>query len=440
MEHHLADELVDQLGRRFGHHRVEPRSVVAPADESTLFVSAGIQLWRDWALSGHPGRTGRVGLQWCVRTNRTDVPARRGVSTSFAMVSHVSRGAVERERYFEGLFEAFHAVGLPPDRLAFIASADESGGLSDTSSVDALTRMGFPERRIGSTARRFAAPLTGGPFGPNLLVLADNGTPCGPGCTSTCPCGRWFHFWNCEFLDFRVEGPGAAAGAQEPLVDSAGGAERLAAAVLGLSDIYELPTLRSLYAQVVAVCEGDRDHDAETAEGLLRQVADHVRTVALIIGAGVSPGPKRQGHVLRRLLRRAFLGLELLGSPPDRLVGPVALAAAAYRRWRGFPGLPDSSLGLVRAEAESFRTLMAAGRREYEKLTRDGSAITAELLFRLKSERGIPVELVRAWASRDGTELDASGMAGHITTEQRLSRDQFVPRRSVSSSGTPSTP
>ncbi|MFG2133978.1 alanine--tRNA ligase-related protein [Streptomyces sp. NPDC048751] len=429
MEHQLADELVDQLGRRFGHRRVEPRSVVAPADESTLFVSAGIQLWRDWALSDRSGWEGRVGLQWCVRTNRTETPARPGVFTSFAMVSHVSRGPVERERYFEGLFGAFQAVGLASDRLAFIASTDESGRLRDTASVDALTRMGFPAQRIGSAARRFAAPLAGGPFGPNLLVLADNGVPCGPGCSSTCSCGRWFHFWNCEFLDLSQEGPGPAASAQDPLVDSAGGADRLAAAVLGLSDIYQLPTLRSLYAQVVAVCEGDRSHDAATAQGLLRQVADHVRTVALIVGAGVSPGPKRQGHVLRRLLRRAFLGLELLGSSPHRLVGPVAMAAAAYRRWRGFPGLVDSALDLVRAEAESFGALVTAGRREYENLTRDGSAISAESLFRLKSERGIPVELVCAWASRDGTELDASGMAGHITAEQYASRDRFVPRR-----------
>jgi alanyl-tRNA synthetase len=274
MEQELAHSLSGQLRHRFGHTLMQPRSVVAQAEDGTFFVTAGIQLWRDWALSAHAPAAGRVGLQWCVRTNRPESAGMSGILTSFTMLTHVSRGPMEREAFFEGLLESFGAVGLDPGRLAFLTREDEAGRGGDDFSVKALTRLGVPRSRLGLVARRYAAPFPDGPFGPNVFVLAENGPECGIQCAPTCTCGRWFHFWNCEFLDYLHTHDRTAAPAETPLVDSAGSSERLAAAVRGESDTYLLPAMRSLHAEVTAVCQVPADLAPASAKRLLRRITD----------------------------------------------------------------------------------------------------------------------------------------------------------------------
>ncbi|MFG3225333.1 alanine--tRNA ligase-related protein [Kitasatospora sp. NPDC048194] len=432
MEQHLAHRLMDQLARRGGLHRVPPAEVIAPSGDSTLFVSAGIQPWREWALSGRPERAGRVGLQWCVRTNRLEAAGAGGIQTAFAMVSDVRRGRIERIRYFEELLTAFQAIGLDPRRLGFLTARDSAGRPLDDATHRALTRLGIPADRLATRPHRMSAPFPGGPFGPNVFVLVDHGSAqvphrgCTPGCTPDCTCGRWFHFWNCEFLDLQLDGAGRHEPADRPLVDSAGGSERLACAVLGRPDAYTLPALASVHAHVTTMARGDTA-GTDTA-ALLRRVTDHARTAALLLGTGVVPGGKRHGHVLRRILRRAFVAAELLGAAPHRMVGLVALAAAAHRGWPGFPPVPDHRLAMVGAESEAFAALLANGRRAYRDLTHGAAGLTAETVFRLKAERGIPLEIVLEWCRRDGRSVELPDITEQMALEQRTSRVGYAPR------------
>jgi alanyl-tRNA synthetase len=151
----------------------------------------------------------------------------------------------------------------------------------------------------------------------------------------------------------------------------------------------------------------------------------------LLLGEGVVPGPKRHGHVLRRLMRRAFVDLALLGVSPCLLADLVGAAAAAHRHWSAFPPLDATARDLVRAEAVDFETLMAKGEREYSRLARDGGPLTAESLFRLKSERGVPVDILLAWSRRDGAEVDGSELADRMSAERTASRDRFAPRTKI---------
>lgn len=404
----MTDAAAGILGgyERAGYERHPPRPVRAPAWDTTLFVSGGIQNWHHWALGAGAGA--RVGAQWCVRLNRLDTP---GFLTSFCMVSGVRLGHRPRRDALAEAIGVLDAAGVAADRLAFVATAAEGDRPADDASVDALTALGVPADRVAMRPRKWAQPFRpAGPTGPNLFVLAETGPPCSPGCSPLCGCGRWLHFWNVELLDHVRDGHGRLAPAPNPACDSAGSLERLACALAGEPDPLRVEPLASAAAAVARLVP---------ATDL---VVDHGRTIALLAADGILPGGRAHGHVLRRLVRRLLAALAGAGADLA-LAGPVIRAAATGSAGRhGFP--EHAGLPWLDAEVAAFRAVLARGRTRY---ARAGAAAAspedlADAVAELHARDGVPVPVLLAWCRADGRTPSPRRLAELQERDRAVSR------------------
>ncbi|HEX3150059.1 MAG TPA: alanine--tRNA ligase-related protein [Gemmataceae bacterium] len=386
-----------------GHVVRPPGPVIAPDDPSTLFATAGIQLWRSWVLANDSAsEAGRIGVQWCVRMNSLDRIGKTNFLTGFCMLSILTRGKQPREqaisRWLTVLTEHW---GLPLDRLGFVATGTGPLAPEDTASLDALGRLGIKPDHVAVRPRKWVFPFKpDGPTGPELFVLVDHrGSVCGPGCGPLCACGRYLHFWNLEFLDHRrlpASQGSEAVPADEPYLDSAGSLEWAAAAVSGSTDVYAaaLADIVELWRAEIAVKEA------------AQLLADHTRTLALLLGSGVLPGPRRHGHVVRRLVRRALALLLRHDRSPSALGRAIRTVGDAYQYHPGFTPPRADTEEIIDREAEALMALISVTRRRFERLLNGGKELSPVALFELHAVHGLPWELVELWVKQAGASVD----------------------------------
>ena len=95
-------------------------------------------------------------------------------------------------------------------------------------------------------------------------------------------------------------------------IDTGMGLERTASVLQGVETNFHIDILRPLVEAAGEVC-GVRYDPADENGRRLRRIADHVRACTFAIHENVYPGNKKQGYVIRRLLRRAVLDGHQMG-------------------------------------------------------------------------------------------------------------------------------
>lgn len=403
-----------------GHVATPPGPVIPVGDRSTLFTTAGIQYWRPWVLAADAGSDpGRMGVQWCVRMNSLDRVGHSNFLTSFCMLSVVTRGTSSRRDALQRMLEVFvDRWDLPFSRLAFSAVAEGPLAPPDTASLAALDAIGVPAGRIVLARRKWAHPFKpDGPTGPELFVLFDRlERPCGDRCGPACTCGRYVHFWNLEFLGHHRRAGGGVEQAAMPFTDSAGSLEWVTCAVTGAASVYQTPA----FADSIGILRERGAFDRPVSEDRIRRLADHARTIALLLSSGVTSGPRAHGHVLRRLIRRALGTLSISGGRPGLLPELVRRVAGEHAGHPGFPSGGWSNMSLEE-EIRRFDELLARGRRLVDRWSTAG-AVDAGAVFRMHSTHGIPWDVIEAWLVEAGVVVDASVLSMLKTDERARSR------------------
>jgi dTDP-4-amino-4,6-dideoxygalactose transaminase len=238
------------------------------------------------------------------------------------------------------------------------------------------------------------------------------------------------HFWNCEFLDYETTPDGRYLPSRMPVTDCAGSLEWLSCALApaphGRARVPKLPAIGAiaeLLDKLPAV--GPRASAAD-----LVMLADHGRTVALLLGSGLAPGPRGHGHLLRRLIRRMLATLEADAA----MLAPLVHAAAAPDAGQfGFPAMPDTRTlrDQLADEVAAFDAMITRGRQAYRTAhararTPDG---LTDSVFRIKAGLGVPLPILLAWCQADGQELPADRIAQMLAGERDASRQGFAIRR-----------
>jgi len=433
----VRQSFLDFFAKR-GHLIVPSDRIVPASDPSLMFTNAGMVPFKNVFLGTEEPRSPRVAdSQKCLRisgkhNDLDDVGRDVYHQTFFEMLGNWSFGDYYKAEAIEWAWELLTDVwGLPKDKLyaTVFETDDEAAALwPKITDID-------PERVLRCGARdNFWEMGETGPCGPCSEIHFDRGPeacdlPPGHECGVNSDCARYMEIWNLVFIQNDRKADGSLGDLPARHVDTGMGLERVVSILQGGNGNYDSDLLRGLIS-VAEEMSGRAYTGAYGPEDVaFRVLADHARSVAVMIGDGILPSNEGRGYVLRRLLRRAarqahVLGIQdaFLGKVTDRAVeilGPAYPELLEHRTRIGqtvaseearFGETLEKGLGLLTDE----RRKMAS---------RGEQTLSGDVAFRLYDTYGFPFDLTEDILRGEGLSVDQEGFDRSMEAQRARGRE-----------------
>jgi alanyl-tRNA synthetase len=410
-----------------GHVEVPSEGLRPHHPRAPLFTNAGMNQFLPYFLGEEvPPYKRAVTVQKCVRVRgKHDDIEQVGRSpkhvTFFEMLGNFSFGDYFKADIIPWAWELLTEVlGFDGDRLWVTVYTDD-----DEAADIWVDKVGFPRSRIQRTEEdNFWEMGETGPCGPCSEIHLDRGPQWG---ADGGPVGggeaRFVELWNLVFQSYDRQSTGELLPLPKQGIDTGAGFERLLTILQDAPSVWETDVLRPLVARAEVLTGRKYGEDAE-ADVALRVLADHARTMSFMISDGIFPSNEDRGYVLRRIIRRAVLRANMLGT--SRLVCPAMVEAVVDVMRDAYPELArnaDFVSSVAGREEERFRANLRSGMALLETELAGGSAIGGETAFKLHDTHGFPVELTREIAASRGAVVDEAGFAVAMGRQREQSRE-----------------
>lgn len=428
-----------------------PIDVTGKLDETLLFTGAGMvqfkPYFRGLAKPPHPRL---VDSQKCVRAVDIEEVGNPSHLTFFEMLGNFSFGDYFKQEAITWAWEFLTSsdwLGLEPQKLCVTVFTDDDEAYSAWESI--WSSVGFdPSKRIhrlGEDKNYWpAGAFSNGPPG-----------PCGP-CSEIFyqmvpdsqltgdfirddEAGRWLEIWNLVFMQYEWKGElkdqskphlGFVKHGIEPLpakcIDTGSGLERTAAAIEGLTDVYQTDVFLPIVERICAM-SGAKYYEETDKTRAIRIISDHMRTACFCIADGILPSNTGRGYVLRRLIRRSVLkGQRVLGFEKPFLenVFPAVVEALGDPYFE----LNERSEVIrttLRNEEEAFRRTLAEGMERFAiALEKTGASnqFPGDEAFFLYDTYGFPLEVTKELAAEHHMTVDLEKYEECLREAQERSR------------------
>src|SRR5438128_3021038 len=289
--------------------------IPAPADRSTLLVSAGMQPLMPFFLGfEEPPAPLLTTVQKVFRTPDIDeVGLDTFHLTFFEMLGNFSFGQYFKEGAIDYATEFVREyLALDWDRIwVSVHAGDPELKLGpDQVAIDLWEKIGLPPERIVPlpSSENFWSVGGPGPCGPDSEIYYDWGeaagcgeADCKPGCTR---CERFLEFWNLVFMSYELHPDGTLTALPQQNIDTGLGLERTARIVQQVASVYDTDGYQAIMLWIAAE-SGVAYGDSSDATKAHRVLADHGRGMTFLVSEGITPSNEGRGYVLRRLIRRA---------------------------------------------------------------------------------------------------------------------------------------
>ncbi len=387
-------------------HKIVVSSSLIPTDPSVLFTTAGMQQFKPYFLGEKSPYGNKVAsVQKCVRTSDIDEVGDESHLTFFEMLGNFSFGSYFKKETIKMAIEFLaKQCKLPAKKLWFTYFSGQDDLPEDTDSKNFLLESGIAENRILSFDKQtnwWGPTGNEGPCGPTVEIHFDlTGQPCdlGDRCLPNCECGRFIELWNLVFNEYYQNQAGELSALESKGVDTGMGLERLTVACQGKSTVFET----DLFAPIIKIINTD------SSPGKQRVITDHIRSAVFLISEGIMPLNVERGYILRRLLRKVFTNIEVLGLEQEKIYELVKEVIGNYKDV--YPELghnEDGVITVIQQELEKFGRAKEAGRKIYAKIKQSAleKRITGADAFNLYATHSIPLEITEEWARRDNMEI-----------------------------------
>lgn len=421
-----------------GHKMIDAASLI-PQDNSTLFISAGMQPLIPYLMGRkHPQGKRLVGVQRCLRTDDIDEVGDNTHHTFFEMLGNWSLGDYFKKESINFSFEFLTSVlNIPKDKLSVTVFAGDKTAAKDRESINIWKSLGFTDAQITPLSKKdnWWGPVQNtGPCGPDTEIFYWTGEDKPQGNPSTD--SRWVEIWNNVFMEFNQTADGKLQPLPQKSVDTGMGVERTVAVLNGLEDNYQ----SDLFLPIIQAIETLTGKKYVDHTKWIRRIADHIRAAVFIISAGVEPSNTHRGYILRRLLRKALRYLYKLEVDIEKISEIVETVISLYT-----PTDPDLKtdrhhiLEVVAQETEKFRCPindLELYRYDLEAAITDkmikkigatpiinsfGMA-SGEYVFENFQSWGVPPDLAEEISLEMGLQFDKAGFEKALKQHQQKSR------------------
>lgn len=403
-------------------HTIVPSASLIPHDPTVLFTIAGMVPFKPYFVGEEQAPWKRAtSVQKCFRTVDIDIiGTTTRHCTFFEMLGNFSFGDYFKEGAIEMAWALLTEVfGLEADRLWITVhhSDDEAAEIWRDD-------IGVPPERIQRLGDdNFWQMGETGPCGPCSEIYYDKGAAYGPdGGPAHGGEERFVEIWNLVFMQYNRDADGELGELPKKSIDTGAGLERVLAVLQGTDSIFATGTFQGLLETAQSLT-GRRYGADEASDIALRILADHGRSMTMLVSDGVLPSNEGRGYVLRRIVRRAVLAARRSGA--SQLVTPSLVDATLASMGSVYPVLQtdrDLIEGVLVREEEGFsRTLrngLALLEEETVGLAGAATDLPGDVAFRLHDTHGFPIELTEELAAEQGISVDRRGFDA-LMAEQR---------------------
>ena len=423
----LREAYLQFFSEKKGHLRLPSFSLIPKDDPTLLLIGAGMAPLKPFFTGKmKPPRTRVTTSQRCVRTGDIENVGRTARhQTFFEMLGNFSFGDYFKGEAIPWAWEFLtEVIELPKDKLWVTVYPD------DTEAIEIWkSQPGFPQDHIVKMEDNFWE-IGPGPCGPDSEIYIDLGEErgCGsPTCAVGCDCDRYLEIWNLVFTQYDRQEDGSYKNLAHKNIDTGCGLERLASVVQNKKTNFETDLLYPIieYAAKVAGVEYGKDEKTDIS---LKVIADHARSMAVMIMDGILPSNEGRGYVLRRLLRRAARHGRMLGIDHPFLVDLVETviqsSESAYPELREHDAYIKKVIG---TEEANFARTIDAGMNILNNMIDRLEKAHQKLLsgmdaFKLNDTFGFPLDLTKEIAAEQGLEIDEDGFHAEMKKQKERAR------------------
>ena len=208
-------------------------------------------------------------------------------------------------------------------------------------------------------------------------------------------------------------------------VDTGLGVERVAMALQGKSNIFEIESFLPLMKKIDEITPTKRSKDSEK---LFRVIADHMRASVFMLGdkRHIVPSNIDQGYILRRFIRRSIRSLKTLGVDLLKIDATVEIAQVIIDTYKEkYPLLEEKKdfiFGELKKEEDKFEKTLDKGIKEFEKMVKQDNKINSKEAFLLFQSYGFPIEITEELAEEKNIKVDTKGFEKEFEKHQEISR------------------
>lgn len=410
------------------HTRMASASLIPQGDNSLLLINSGMAPLKKFFLGQAVPPNKRVTTcQKCIRTpdiERVGKTARHG--TYFEMLGNFSFGDYFKNEAIQWAWEFLtETLGIPADRLwiTVFESDDEAEQIW-------MNNIGIPKERIIRLGKADNFWEHGsGPCGPCSEIHFDRGESYGPfeNFEQASDCDRVIEIWNLVFSQFNSDGNGNYAEMEHKNIDTGMGLERLACAIQGVDNLFEVDTVQNIMKHICKIADTEYKKDDKT-DISLRVITDHIRSTVFMVGDGVMPSNSGRGYVLRRLLRRAARHGRLIGIDKPFLF--EVCDTVINENKSAYPELEEKKAyikKIISVEEESFAKTIDKGMELLNdlisKLSADGKTIlSGDDAFKLNDTYGFPIDLTVEILEEKGMTVDMPRFEECIKIQKEMAK------------------
>ena len=408
-------------------HLVLPSYSLIPENDPTLLmVGAGMAPFKPFFTGKmkppHPRITTS---QKCVRTGDIEnVGKTARHHTFFEMLGNFSFGDYFKREAIAWAWEFITKhLEIPEEQLWVTIYPD------DEEAFDIWTKeVGVNPKRVVKLEDNFWE-IGPGPCGPCSEIYVDLGPErgCSDNCVLGCDCDRYLEIWNLVFTQFDRDEAGNYNPLAKKNIDTGAGLERIASVLQNKKSNFETDLIFPIieYASKVS---GVKYETSTKNDISLKVIADHARSMTIMILDGILPSNEGRGYVLRRIIRRAIRHGRLLGIETSFLAGAVDAVITIFGNV--YPELVEKQeyiRKVISLEEERFHTTLAQGIELLSKLIADLKVTGKDVLdgksaFKLYDTFGFPWELTAEILEENKFSLDKDAFDAAMNEQRERAR------------------
>ncbi len=389
-----------------------PSDVLVPRwDPSVLFTPAGMNQFKDHFLGKCKlDFTRATTCQKCLRTGDIDNVGRTAYHhTFFEMLGNFSFGDYFKREAINWGWEFLTSkkwLGLSPDRLTVTVYLDDDEAAQ------------IWQNDIGLSTNRIERLGESENFWPASAPSQGPDGVCGP-CSEIYyhpPGSKSVEIWNLVFTQFNRVGepPNNLRPLPSKNIDTGMGLERTAATLQGVDTNYHIDILRPIVEAAAEIVGVKYDPTSDNGRRL-RRITDHVRACAFAVHENVYPDNKKQGYVIKRLLRRAVLDGRQMNLHDPFLFKIVPKVVEMMRV--PYPDLASTvervQMVIKQEESNFFATIdggLSRIERVFDAMKKSGrSSVAGAEAAEMYTTHGFPPELFETLAAEHNFTFDWSG-------------------------------